>query len=89
MTSTRIVVALAFAAALVGCGSASAGESCFSRAQTCEAIRTPARVARYYSDNPDRCSASCTPRFYRCLQTGVWVHLEDDRPALREEVDPF
>ena len=87
MTRIRAAAALAVGALFSGPMPASAA-GCFSYKQACEAICTPPRIARYYSDNPDRCSASCAPRFYQCVHTGVWVHLEDE-PPVREEVGPF
>jgi hypothetical protein len=80
----------AFAIAAWGIASpAGAAESCLGYKQLCEAACTPARISRFYSDHPPRCSASCEPRFYECVRTGIWVHLEDSRAGWREPVNPF
>lgn len=63
--------------------------TCGEHSDACEAVCTPARVARYHFGSLRRCTASCEPRWQECLRSGIWVDLERLSTGRAELAPPY
>ena len=80
----RLAWAVAAMALLAATGASA--QSCGAGRDICERSCTPERIRDYHAGSERRCTASCAPRYQKCLTTGIWVHLEDERAGWHEPV---
>lgn len=83
---TGIWIAAAFTLLSTTGAQAVPAESCWGGRAICQRACTPERIRDYHAGSERRCTASCGPRFQKCLVTGTWVHLEDEHPGWHERV---